>query len=421
MADVAALTGDASYLKAVDAIWESVVGKKLYLTGGIGASGRGEAFGGEYELPNMTAYNETCAAIGNDYWNHRLFLLHGDAKYIDVMERTLYNGLISGVSLDGKSFFYPNPLESNGQHERSPWFGVACCPGNITRFLASVPGYVYALQGDTIFVNLFAKGTAEVTLQDGRKVTLSQETRYPWDGAVRLTVAPERPGSFALKVRIPGWARNEVVPSDLYRFADANAERAEMRVNGTPVAVTPTNGYAEVRRAWTRGDVVELDLPMPVRRVLANDKVEADRGRAALQRGPIVYALEGAGQHERQGTEHRVAGRCTADERVPPRSAQRCAGDQGTRVRPRLRCPGQGRQDRTGSAGDSLCDVGESGTRPDDRVGGDIRQGRATDALADGGHDQHRHHVRNEWGDHRLAVTPKRDGDERRRGSAGLG
>jgi DUF1680 family protein len=293
MADVAALTGDASYLEAVDAIWQSVVGKKLYITGGIGASGRGEAFGGEYELPNMTAYNETCAAIGNDYWNHRLFLLHGDAKYIDVMERTLYNGLISGVSLDGKSFFYPNPLESNGQHERSPWFGVACCPGNITRFLASVPGYVYALQGDTIFVNLFAKGTADVTLQDGRKVTLSQDTRYPWDGAVRLTVAPERPGSFALKVRIPGWARNEVVPSDLYRFADANAEPAGIRVNGTQAAVTPTNGYVEVRRAWQRGDVVQLDLPMPVRRVLANEKVQADRGRAALQRGPIVYALEG--------------------------------------------------------------------------------------------------------------------------------
>ena len=292
MADVAALSGDTSYLKAVDAIWENVVGKKLSITGGIGATGHGEAFGGDYELPNMTAYNETCAAIGNDYWNHRLFLLHGDAKYIDVMERTLYNGLISGVSLDGKSFFYPNPLESNGQHERSPWFGVACCPGNITRFLASVPGYVYALQGDTIFVNLFAKGTADITLQDGRKVKLTQETRYPWDGAVRITVMPEQPGPFALKVRIPGWARNEVVPSDLYRFADTNREPIVMRVNGQHVPPAPTNGYSDVRRQWKSGDVVELVLPMPVRRVVASDKVEADRGRVALQRGPIVFAAE---------------------------------------------------------------------------------------------------------------------------------
>ncbi|HSL23947.1 MAG TPA: beta-L-arabinofuranosidase domain-containing protein [Vicinamibacterales bacterium] len=292
MADVAALTGDASYVKAVDAIWENVVGKKLYITGGIGASGRGEAFGREYELPNMTAYNETCAAVGNDYWNHRLFLLHGDAKYIDVMERTLYNGLISGVSLDGTTFFYPNPLESNGQHERSPWFGVACCPGNITRFLASVPGYLYALQGDTIYVNLFAKGTADITLQDGRKVKLAQDTRYPWDGQVKLTVTPAAPGAFALKIRIPGWARGEVVPSDLYRFADRVSDAPVMRLNGTPVSAAPADGYATIRRSWKAGDVVEVALPMPVRRVVAHENVEADRGRVALQRGPIVFAAE---------------------------------------------------------------------------------------------------------------------------------
>src|SRR5262245_19590511 len=178
MADVAALTGDASYVNAIDRIWENVSSRKLYLTGGIGATGAGEAFGGNYELPNMTAYNETCAAIGNDYWNHRLFLLHGDAKYIDVMERTLYNGLISGVSLDGRSFFYPNPLESNGQHQRSPWFGVACCPGNITRFLASVPGYVYAQRGDALWVNLFMASAADVKLDNGRTVKITQSTRY---------------------------------------------------------------------------------------------------------------------------------------------------------------------------------------------------------------------------------------------------
>jgi DUF1680 family protein len=292
MADVAALTGDTSYLNAVDAIWQSVVGKKLYITGGIGATGQGEAFGGDYELPNMTAYNETCAAIGNDYWNHRLFLLHADGRYIDVMERTLYNGLISGVSLDGKSFFYPNPLESNGQHERSPWFGVACCPGNITRFLASVPGYVYALQGEAIFVNLFAKGNANVKLKDGRTVKLTQDTQYPWDGAVRITVEPETPGPFALKLRIPGWARDEVVPSDLYRFADTNRENVTVRLNGSAVPAAHTNGYVDLRREWKAGDVVELVLPMPVRRVVASDKVAADRGRVALQRGPIVYAAE---------------------------------------------------------------------------------------------------------------------------------
>src|SRR6185369_11944452 len=220
MADVAALTGDDSYIQAIDRIWGNVVNQKLYVTGGIGATGNGEAFGGNYELPNMSAYNETCAAIGNDFWNYRLFLLHQDARYIDVMERTLYNGLLAGVSLDGKSFFYPNPLESNGQHQRSPWFGVACCPGNITRFIASVPGYVYAQQGDALYINLFVGSTADIKMDNGRTVKLTQETRYPWEGAVKMTVNPDRRGSFTVNVRIPGWARNEAVPGELYRFVD---------------------------------------------------------------------------------------------------------------------------------------------------------------------------------------------------------
>lgn len=292
MADVAALTGDASYLRAIDAIWDDVVGKKLYITGGIGATGSGEAFGRAFELPNMTAYNETCAAIGNDYWNYRLFLLHADAKYIDVMERTLYNGLISGVSLDGKSFFYPNPLESAGQHQRSPWFGVACCPGNITRFMASVPGYVYAQQGDRLYVNLFVGSTGEVRLDNGRTVKLVQETRYPWDGAVKLTVNPDKAGPFTLNVRIPGWARNEAVPSALYHFADQNIEQATLKVNGKPVSLKLDKGYTALNRTWKKGDVVELLLPMPVRRIAASDQVGADRGRVALQRGPLVYCAE---------------------------------------------------------------------------------------------------------------------------------
>jgi DUF1680 family protein len=292
MADVAAITGDAAYLRAIDAIWDNVVGAKLYITGGIGATAHGEAFGKDYDLPNMTAYNETCAAIGNVYWNHRLFLLHADARYVDVLERSLYNGLISGVSLDGKGFFYPNPLESRGQHARSPWFGCACCPSNICRFMASVPGYVYARRGDDLYVNLFASGTARLPLTSGGTVELRQETRYPWDGAVKLTVTPPGPTPFALKVRVPGWARNEPVPGDLYRFDGTADAPVTLKVNGEPVAVEITAGYATLDRRWKAGDVVELNLPMPVRRVRANDKVAADRGRVALQRGPVVYCAE---------------------------------------------------------------------------------------------------------------------------------
>jgi hypothetical protein len=292
MADVAALTGDVSYVNAIDKIWENVAGKKIYITGGIGARGSGEAFGANYELPNMSAYNETCAAVGNDFWNYRLFLLHGDAKYIDVMERTLYNGLISGVSLDGKSFFYPNPLESNGQHQRQPWFGVACCPGNITRFMASVPGYVYAHEGDKLYVNLFAASTADIRMDNGQTVKMSQETRYPWDGAVKMRVAPERAARFTINVRIPGWARNEAMPSDLYRFAEKSDGPVVLKVNGRSVPIKLDKGYVALTRNWRSGDVIELMLPMPVRRVVANEQVAADRGRVALERGPIVYCAE---------------------------------------------------------------------------------------------------------------------------------
>jgi len=291
IADIAALTGDSDYLKAINRIWENVVSKKLYITGGIGARGAGEAFGRNYELPNMSAYCETCAAIGNVYWNHRLFLLHGDAKYIDVMERTLYNGLISGVSLGGKLFFYPNPLESHGQHRRSPWFGCACCPGNITRFVASVPGYAYAHRDDVLYVNLFASGNATVRVGKNT-VGITQETRYPWDGAVRMTVDPERSAEFAIYVRIPGWARNQPVPSDLYRYMSKSDEEAVLKVNGKRVALDLEKGYARVRRTWKMGDEVELNLPMPIRRVLAHEKVEDDRGKVALERGPIAYCAE---------------------------------------------------------------------------------------------------------------------------------
>jgi uncharacterized protein len=291
MADVAAMAGDRRYLNAIDKLWDNVVGKKLYITGGIGATGAGEAFGRNYELPNMSAYAETCAAIGNVYWNHRLFLLHKDAKYIDVLERTLYNGVLSGVSLDGKSFFYPNPLESTGQHGRSPWFGVACCPSNMTRFLSSVPGYMYAVDGDTVYVNLYAEGTASIDAGGG-KVQITQKTEFPWDGAVRLSFESQSRQPVAVKLRIPGWARNEAVPSDLYRFAQHLDAAPQVRVNGAVVRPQLDRGYVTLNRVWRTGDVVELSLPMPARQVAAHPMVHANAGRLAVQRGPIVYCAE---------------------------------------------------------------------------------------------------------------------------------
>lgn len=291
MADVAALTGDREYIQAIDRIWDNVVNKKMYLTGGIGATGSGEAFGDNYELPNATAYAETCAAIGNVFWNHRMFLLHGDAGYIDIMERILYNGALSGVSLGGDRFFYPNPLTSYGQHERSPWFTCACCPSNMTRFMPSIPGYVYAVRNGGLHVNLFIQGESAMEVQGGR-VKLAQETRYPWDGKIILTVEPENSLNFDLCIRIPGWARNQPVPGDLYRFMKMVEKDVTLTVNGEDLKLEIENGYARISRAWEPGDRVELNLPMPVRRVLSHDEVKANQGRVALQRGPIVYCAE---------------------------------------------------------------------------------------------------------------------------------
>lgn len=292
MADVAALTGDSAYIKAIDKIWDNIVGKKYYITGGIGATSNGEAFGANYELPNMSAYCETCAAIGNVYVNHRLFLLHGDSKYYDVLERTLYNGLISGVALDGGGFFYPNPLESMGQHQRQPWFGCACCPSNIARFIPSLPGYVYAVKNDDVYVNLFMSNTADLDVK-GKSVVLSQQTAYPWNGNVTVTVDKNKAGTFALKIRIPGWVKNKPVPSDLYAYTDGKRTGYRVMVNGKPAdgTVTP-DGYYTITRNWKKGDKVNLDLDMEVRTVKANNKVEADRGRIAVERGPIVYCAE---------------------------------------------------------------------------------------------------------------------------------
>ena len=291
MADVAALTGDQGYIDAIDAIWDNIVTKKLYITGGIGATSNGEAFGKNYELPNMSAYCETCAAIGNVYVNHRLFLLHGESKYYDVLERTLYNGLISGVSLDGGGFFYPNPLESIGQHQRQPWFGCACCPSNICRFIPSLPGYVYQTKGTDVYVNLFMSNTSNITV-NGKKVQLSQETRYPWNGDIAITVDNNKAKAWTMKVRVPGWVRGQVVPSNLYEYTDGKRLGYSFTVNGEKVEGELQNGYFCINRAWKKGDVVRVHFDMEPRTVKANYKVEADRGRIAIERGPIVYCAE---------------------------------------------------------------------------------------------------------------------------------
>lgn len=290
MADVAAITGDSSYIKAIDKIWDNIVSKKIYITGGIGAHHAGEAFGNNYELPNLSAYCETCAAIGNVYMNYRLFLLHGDAKYFDVLERTLYNGLISGVSLDGGSFFYPNPLSSNGKYSRKPWFGCACCPSNVSRFIPSLPGYVYAVKNDQVYVNLYLSNKAELKV-DKKKILLEQETGYPWNGDIRLKITQGNQ-DFTMKLRIPGWVRGNVLPGDLYSYADNQKPAYQVAVNGQTVESDVNDGYLSIARKWKKGDVVEVHFDMIPRIVKANPKVEADHGRVAVERGPIVYCAE---------------------------------------------------------------------------------------------------------------------------------
>jgi DUF1680 family protein len=291
MADVAALTGDKDYIKAIDAIWDNIVSKKLYITGGIGATSNGEAFGKNYELPNMSAYCETCAAIGNVYVNYRLFLLHGDSKYYDVLERTLYNGLISGVSLEGNGFFYPNPLESMGQHQRQAWFGCACCPSNICRFIPSLPGYIYAVKDKNVYVNLFLSNKSNLTV-GGKKVALSQTTEYPWNGDITVNVDQNAAGQFAMKIRIPGWVRNQVVPSNLYQYTDGKRLGYTVTVNGSVVGAISADGYYTIDRRWKKGDKVQIHFDMEPRTVRANNKVEADRGMVSIERGPIVYCAE---------------------------------------------------------------------------------------------------------------------------------
>jgi len=291
MADIAALENDSAYLKAITAIWEDLVFGKMYLTGGIGATGGNEGFADPYVLPNMSAYCETCASIGDIFFNHRLFLLHGQAKYIDILEKTLYNSMLSGVSLSADRFFYPNPLESAGQHQRSPWFGCACCPSNVVRLIPSIPGYIYAQKADTVYVNLYISN--EATLEIGEDtVRLSQKTNYPWDGKIEISVNPDRKKKISIMFRIPGWAENAAIPGNLYKFTEKNSEKTEFLVNGEPADALMSDGYAIITRKWQKGDKIEFELKMEPRKIIADQRVWADGNKIAMQRGPLIYCAE---------------------------------------------------------------------------------------------------------------------------------
>ena len=301
MTDIAALYGDAAYAAAAVGLWENVVGKKLALTGGIGARHDGEAFGADYELPNLTAYNETCAAQANILWNHRLFLLTGEAKHIDILERTLYNGFLSGVGMDGQSFYYVNPLACDGEYRfnreiamsRQPWYQTSCCPTNIVRLLPSLSGYIYALRDNAVFVNLYIAGSAEFTLA-GAKARLEQTTNYPWSGEIKLDVTLSEAATFDLKLRIPAFARGQPLPGELYRYLDGAGDSPSLRVDGAETPLELDAGYATISRRWTGTTRIELKLPLTIQRAIANDAVADLQGKVALERGPLVYALESA-------------------------------------------------------------------------------------------------------------------------------
>jgi hypothetical protein len=314
--DLAALTGDTAYTQALRRLWNDVIGRKLYITGGIGSHHENEGFGAPYELPNLTAYAETCAAVSLSMWAVRMFRLLGDGQFVDVLERTLYNNFLAGSSLSGDRFFYACPPESDGDfpfnvgwmppshvgaHDdasatRKAWFVCACCPPNFARWLEQVPGFAYATGPDGLYVNLYIAGRAELRTA-GRPVTVTQRTRYPWAGRIRIEIVPERPFEFPIHLRIPGWSRNQPLPTDLYRYVYDTYDPPVLRVNGRPIPLKIDQGFVRLERRWQSGDVIELDLPMPARFVQAHPNVVADRGKLALERGPIVYCLEGA-DHE---------------------------------------------------------------------------------------------------------------------------
>lgn len=291
-ADVAAMTGDGEYFKAMKTVWEDVVHRNMYVTGGIGSSGSNEGFSIDYDLPNEKAYCETCASVGMVFWNQRMNALSGNAQYIDVLEKVLYNSALDGLSFEGDRFFYGNPLASNGQHFRKEWFGTACCPSNIARLVASLGDYVYGVSEKDIYVNLFIGSSTSLTVQQ-TKVDLRQVTDYPWNGKVALEVNPSKNSSFALRIRLPGWLKGQAVPGDLYQFKEVNSQQVTILLNGVSVPYKEELGYAIIEREWHKGDKISFDLPMEVKRVTARPEVKAANNRVALQRGPIIYCVEG--------------------------------------------------------------------------------------------------------------------------------
>lgn len=291
MADIAAIENDKQYLNAITKIWDDLVYGKMYLTGGIGASGGNEGFADPFELPNMSAYCETCASIGDIFFNERLFLLHGQSKYIDVLEKTLYNSMLSGVSLSADRFFYPNPLESDGHNKRQAWFGCACCPSNVARFVPAIPGYIYAVTNNDLYINLFISNEANVSVGK-HKINIVQKADFPWDGKVEITINPQRRSTFNIKLRIPGWAQNEALPGGLYKFTAINNEKTELKVNGNKSEINITDGFAILSGNWKTGDKIEITFPMPVRKVVADERIREDRNKIAFQRGPVIYCAE---------------------------------------------------------------------------------------------------------------------------------
>ncbi len=298
MADVTALTQNNDYVTSLHSIWNDLVGTKMYVTGGIGSSGSNEGFSGPYDLPNYSAYCETCASIAFVLWNHRMFQLEGDGKYVDIMERTLYNALNAGLSISGDRFFYPNPLESRKNVERSPWFSCACCPSNVSRFFPSIPGYIYAQKENEVFINLFISSSTQIENIDkySNYAVISQETNYPWDGKVNIKVKSKSLSPILLKVRIPGWAKNEAVPTDLYSFSNFSDSKYTFNLNGKTIVPKIEKGYAIIERIWAEADVLEYEIPMSVQQVIANENISADKDRIAIQRGPLIYCLEGKDQ-----------------------------------------------------------------------------------------------------------------------------
>ncbi|MCB0634036.1 MAG: glycoside hydrolase family 127 protein, partial [Lewinella sp.] len=292
MADIAAITGDQAYMNAIDRIWHDVVDGKYYINGGIGATNHGEAFGDAYQLPNMSAYCETCASVGNAFWNHRMFLMTGDSKYIDVLERSMYNNILDGVSLSGDHFFYPNPLASYGQHERQEWFGCACCPPNVARFLPSMPGYIYAQQDTQVYVNLYVSSTTGFDI-GGKTMYIRQESEFPWNGKVEMEVVADEPMGVKLNLRVPGYVRNRPVPSDLYTYADSLTKPIEMKINGRAYPFTiDDKGYITIEHNWQKLNKIQLNFPFEVRKVKANELVMEDKGKIAVERGPLLFCAE---------------------------------------------------------------------------------------------------------------------------------